>query len=75
MIVDSFCCLSSKLKALVSVDRRRNTIISLEKTCKVLALFHRGHYFVLVSGGRNKTVAVLPQDNEEQEIETVKYLW
>lgn len=64
MIDDSFCCPSSKLKALVSVDRR-NTIISLEETCKVLALFQHGHYFILVSVGKNRTVAILPQGKED----------
>lgn len=69
MIDDSFCCPSSKPKGLVSVDRRKNTIISLEETCKVLALFQHRYYFRLVSVGRNRTVAILPQDNEEKEIE------
>lgn len=66
MIDDSFCCPSSKLKALVSVDRRKNTVISLEESCKVLALFQHGHYyFLLVAVGRNRTVALLSQGNEE----------
>lgn len=64
MIDDFFCCPSSKLKDLVSVDGRRNTIISLEETCEVLALSHHGYYFILVSVGRNRTVAILPKDNE-----------
>lgn len=64
MFNDSFCCYSSKLKAFISVGRG-NTVISLAETHKALAHFQRGHYFIFISMGRNRTEGILPHGNEE----------
>lgn len=64
MFNDSFCCCSSKLKALVSVGRG-NTVISLAETHKALVHFQRGDNFTFVSIGRNRTEGILPYSNEE----------